>query len=316
MEADPSLARGDSDLGGPLFVAARSGRVEVAKLLLEHGADPNKVNDKGNTPLWFAAQSPARPASDRIAVMKLLLDAGADIHKRCENGTTALHFAAWRGPVEVAEYLLSRGARAWMTDDKDRTPKDHAVQMSNAPDKEDIIRLFSEHPEPANLLAGQEKPSLPSALTVLEELALELTPELESHQLFTRTGVWLESAALKVLKPNWTDGAGHETFFSVWLDAKDLKKGRFNYNIHALKMRLLPGYAMSAGDFASGFRRRLAAVGGDWPNLKTDYGPQTLMQGWRPFDPQTFREEVAHLVREFVKIHKIIDDLMEEARIS
>ncbi len=118
----------------------RGGRETPAR----DGADPNKVNSKGNTPLWFAAQSPARPASDRIAVMGLLLDAGADIHKRCEDGTTALHFAAWRGPVEVVEYLLSRGARFWVTDDKDRTPKDHAVQMSNSPDKEKIIRLFSE----------------------------------------------------------------------------------------------------------------------------------------------------------------------------
>lgn len=577
FDADPTLARADSSLGGPLFVAARSGRVEVVRLLLAFGADPNKVNSKGNTPLWFAAQSPARPASDRIAVMDLLLEAGADLHKRCEDGTTALHFAAWRGPVEVVEYLLSRGARPWTTDDKDRTPKDHAVQMSNSPDKEKIVRLFSgvrildpvfrsavaaldagdveglrailrEHPglvrqraeeegwfageyfrhpmllhfvannpyrhetmpprilestelildagadidagteiendhtvlglvtscEPARKaglqipliellvrrgadpsrgldpavihgedeavaclfrlgarhtlmsaaalgdadalqgllseasgrermdaamaaarygqirsveallksglgisepitshpysptllhqaawfgqrelaewliahgadlsirdtqfggtpagwaqhaghpdlaawLTAQEKPTIQSVLTTLQRIADDLAPELEKHQLITRTGVWLDSAALKILKPHWSDGAGHETFFSVWADARDLKKGRFNYNIHALKMRLLPGYSMSAGDFVFGFRERFAKAGGNWPNMSMDYGPQTLFQGWMPFDVRTFRTDVISLVNGFVAIHRIIDEVLEERRIA
>jgi len=577
LEADPALARSDSDLGGPLFVASRSGRVEVVKLLLEFGADPNKVNSKGNTPLWFAAQSPAQPASDRIAVMGLLLDAGADIHKRCEDGTTALHFAAWRGPVEVVEYLLGRGARAWVTDDKDRTPKDHAMQMSNSPDKDKIVRLFSEvrildpifrsavaaldagdveglkailqkhpelahqradeegwfagsyfrhptllhfvannpyrhetmprrilesaeaildagaeidatteagndhtvlglvtsceparkagvqipliellvrrgadpsrgldpavihgedeavaclfrlgarhtlmsaaalgdgvalkrllkekrssrermdaalaaarygrigsvdallksglgisermtshpyeptllhqaawfgqrelaewlvargadpairdtqhngtpagwakygeHPEHADWFAEQEKPSVDSVLAALEQIVSEIAPELEKHHLSSLTGVWLNSAALKIQKAHWDDGAGHQTFFSVWADAKDLKKGRFRYNIHALKMRLLPGYSMSADDFASGFRKRFAKAGGDWPNVRTDYGPQTLMEGWMPFNVKTFKDDVAGLVNGFIAIHGIIDDLLEEFKI-
>ncbi|CAN5396688.1 hypothetical protein BH09VER1_BH09VER1_08590 [soil metagenome] len=144
LEADPSLAQVDSELGGPLFVAARSGRVEMAKLLLEAGADPNKVNSKGNTPLWFAAQSPARPVSDRIAVMKLLLDAGADLHRRCENGSTALHFAAWRGPVEVVEFLLANGARGWVPDDRGKTPRYDAEERSVAPDKEAIVKRLSQ----------------------------------------------------------------------------------------------------------------------------------------------------------------------------
>lgn len=144
LEADPSLARADSELGGPLFVAARSGRPDAARLLLEGGADPDKVNSMGNTPLWFAAQSPARPAENRIAVMKLLLEAGADINRRCEDGTTALHFAAWRGPVGVVEFLLSQGARSWTADDQEKSPADYAREKSLAADKEEIVRLFSE----------------------------------------------------------------------------------------------------------------------------------------------------------------------------
>lgn len=143
LEQDPALARSDSSLGGPLFTAARSGRAEIVAALLEFGADPNKTNNKGNTPLWFAAQSPARPASNRIAVMKILLNAGADIDQRCENGTTALHFAAWRGPAEVVEFLLSQGASDGIADERNKTPLDHAKEMGISADREDIIRLLS-----------------------------------------------------------------------------------------------------------------------------------------------------------------------------
>jgi len=137
------LAAGEVIPPSALHAAARSGRVEVARLLLAHGANPDEINAKKNTPLWFAAQSPAKPASNRIAVMKLLLDAGADIHRRCEDGTTVLHFAAWRGPVEEVEFLLSRGARNWLTDDRGKKPLDYAQEKSVAADKEEIVALFS-----------------------------------------------------------------------------------------------------------------------------------------------------------------------------
>lgn len=143
LESDPSLAQRDSEPGRTLSVAARNGRPEIVQLLLAHGADPGEANEKGNTPLWSAAQSPAEPAADRIAVMALLLNAGADIHHRCEDGSTALHAAAWRGPCEVVEFLLSHGARSWVVDDEDQTPLDYA-RKSVSPDRDAIVRLFTE----------------------------------------------------------------------------------------------------------------------------------------------------------------------------
>ncbi len=126
----------------PLHLAVYQGLPEIVELLIARGADVNLRNELGETPLWFAAHSPA-PSADRIAVMQLLLEAGADLHRRCEDGSTALHLAAWRGPVETVEYLLSRGGRSWMTDHKEQTPLDYA-RRSESPDKEAIVRLFSE----------------------------------------------------------------------------------------------------------------------------------------------------------------------------
>ncbi len=103
------------------------------------GAD---LNAGENTALWFACQSDA-PAADRLAVAELLLDAGADVKQRCEEGSTALHFAAWRGPVQMVELLLSRGAQPWIADVKGHTPKVYAIEDCVASNKEQIIELFS-----------------------------------------------------------------------------------------------------------------------------------------------------------------------------
>lgn len=155
-------------------------------------------------------------------------------------------------------------------------------------------------------------------LTILQDLEKEIAPGLmRKHHLGCITGEWLDSAVLKLQKPSWTDGGpGQGVFFSVWLGDKELRKNRFNYNIHALKLRLREGYAIKPGEFASAFREKFASQADLWPNVRTDYGPQTLMQGWMPLDAKTFRKDVMGLVGGFVAIHGIIDALLEERRKS
>lgn len=153
-------------------------------------------------------------------------------------------------------------------------------------------------------------------LTILQNLATDLSPSLlQKYELACITGEWLDCAVLKLQKPSWTDaGPGQGLFFSIWLGEKEIRKVRFNYNIHALKLRLRKGYAIKPGEFASAFRERFSPRAGDWPNVRTDYGPQTLVQGWVPLDEETFRAEVGKLVEGFVAIHGILDELLEERK--
>ncbi|WP_410543451.1 ankyrin repeat domain-containing protein [Wolbachia endosymbiont of Cylisticus convexus] len=76
-----------------MHFAALEGDLEVAEVLLKHGADVNVKSEQGYTPLHAAAWE------GDLEVVKLLLKHEADVNARNlglgEN--TPLHFAAWKG---------------------------------------------------------------------------------------------------------------------------------------------------------------------------------------------------------------------------
>jgi cytohesin len=77
--------------------------VEVAKLLLRHGADPNAKAKYGATPLHVAA------SEGHVDVAKLLLEHGADPNAQDKHGNTPLHDAAFKGHVGIVKLLLDHG---------------------------------------------------------------------------------------------------------------------------------------------------------------------------------------------------------------
>ena len=90
----------------PLALAARFGRVEALRALLEAGADPDRRGPDryGATPLMQAARAGSLEALDT------LLEAGAHVDARDRYGSTALVWAAQGGSAEAAERLLGAGA--------------------------------------------------------------------------------------------------------------------------------------------------------------------------------------------------------------
>jgi ankyrin repeat protein len=69
--------------------AAVENQVEVMRILLERGADPNVQNSQGDTPLICATKfSGGRPAT-----VKMLVEAGTDLALRDDKGRTALDYA-------------------------------------------------------------------------------------------------------------------------------------------------------------------------------------------------------------------------------
>jgi uncharacterized protein len=128
---------GDATLGKgatPVMRAAKSGDVEMMKLLLAAGANPNATLAH-TTALMFAAGfgwrdgSPIAPSYDQgspkeaIDAIALLLDLGLDINASNDAGDTALHVAATgRGSPDIVRFLVERGASLQAKNKRGQTP--------------------------------------------------------------------------------------------------------------------------------------------------------------------------------------------------
>ncbi|WP_157544031.1 hypothetical protein [Mucilaginibacter paludis] len=140
----------------------------------------------------------------------------------------------------------------------------------------------------------------------------------DSAGLHFKVGEWLGCAVLKIQKPSWCnkppEGKPFERsiFFSIWVSAEGIQHNRLYYNIHALKLRELNQYKIQSREFAQAFRNRLGPYAINWPNLSTNYGPLTLMQGWVELDK--LEEEVPKLCYSFKPIAIIIDELLTERK--
>ena len=86
----------------PLHLAARHGRIEVAKILLENRANLAAVDENGLTPLHIASKY------SQASVLSLLLNAHADCNAVDNEGNTALHLACRNGCHKVVEMLLMK----------------------------------------------------------------------------------------------------------------------------------------------------------------------------------------------------------------
>lgn len=90
----------------PLSLAAFFNQMEIAKLLLENGADPNlsATNPSKVNALHSAV------AKENYDLCKILLEKGADPDAVQMQNVTALHSAAHRGNLQLVELLIQNGA--------------------------------------------------------------------------------------------------------------------------------------------------------------------------------------------------------------
>ncbi len=112
--------------------------------------------------------------------------------------------------------------------------------------------------------------------------------------------------------PELTDAIVSEIgiFFSVWIECDGGPEDRLHYNLHALKLRQLKPYRLESRKFARAFREAFSSRSAGWPNVRTDYGPQTLFQGF-VVCPQSHIEEAAtELTDRFAPLADVVNRLL------
>nr|XP_048312097.1 ankyrin repeat domain-containing protein 30B-like [Myodes glareolus] len=109
----------------PLMKSVQCWKQKCAAVLLEHGADPNIRDSRGNCSLHYAVYN----GHEDMAA--LLLEYHADIEQKTKDGFTPLLLALREKRVEVAEFLVKKGADIHVVDDKQRNTLMYAIRCES-----------------------------------------------------------------------------------------------------------------------------------------------------------------------------------------
>ena len=128
-------ARGLFDDLTPLHLASRDGHVEVARVLLEHGADVNVEDISKWTPLRHALDE------GHVEIARVLLDKGANVSAQGVDDWMPLHWVSQHGQVELVRVLLEHGADVDAKDVYGWTPYRRALDKGHV----EVVQVLARH---------------------------------------------------------------------------------------------------------------------------------------------------------------------------
>ena len=173
IEAGADIGAIDASGQTALSAAVYADNAEIAALLLSHGAKADSVDRSGRGVICYAA---ARGSAEVVAK---LIEAGVDVNARYRADLTALMWAAGHADttpaaraVETIKLLLARGAKLDLTDDRGRD----ALMIASSLNHVDAARALREAGANADRLDKAGKSALDLAPSEEMRTALKSPP--------------------------------------------------------------------------------------------------------------------------------------------
>src|SRR6266702_4559271 len=151
FERDVDVNARDKDQATPLHLASYYGHVDAAEVLLDHGAQANAEDIRGQTPLhqvvlgnhdyqsnWgYQKSHPGRA----VRLAQRLLEHGVDVNAQNKDHETPLHLASRLRLLEMARILLKHGANVNVKNSEGKSP----LQLASGRKRKAMKRLLSEY---------------------------------------------------------------------------------------------------------------------------------------------------------------------------
>jgi len=183
--ADPNAANRFGET--PVFRASWLGQVEIVRALLQGGANPNKTDCKGSTPLSFTSC---------VRTVKVLLEAGADPNAADCFGNTPLHAASWSSELTVAMVLHQAGADLYARNIHGETPLDRSRVFQQAK----VVRFFLQQYVQATLANTHDGDEGSTALHAVLEEAIYMSDRRHSGRIKLTIGTVSVQQLVSVLQ--------------------------------------------------------------------------------------------------------------------
>jgi hypothetical protein len=116
----------------PLMISSFNGNEEVARLLIDSGADIHIKDKSGYSPIHWSA------FNGYTEIVKLLITKGADVNAQSDHGWTALLQAATRGHTSTCAALIAGGADVNLSSNDNWTPLHKACANGHV----DVVKLL------------------------------------------------------------------------------------------------------------------------------------------------------------------------------